>query len=116
MEDEAYPLFDNLFDEHSSDIKILKRFISALVHNNKIEYAFEVENSTTMTSALERCDYLPNPDTKKVMVLPCIRKPKLIKKLKNNIFRIPYDCGNWKHIFYEDLDKMSDSDIDKIMN
>jgi len=100
-------------DTNLADIKLIDVL---WIKNNKIEYAFEVENSTTMTSALERCDYLPNPDTKKVMVLPCIRKPKLIKKLKNNIFRIPYDCGNWKHIFYEDLDKMSGSDIDKIMN
>ena len=100
-------------DTNLADIKLIDVL---WIKNNKIEYAFEVENSTTMTSALERCDYLPNPDTKKVMVLPCIRKPKLIKKLKNNIFRIPYDCGNWKHIFYEDLDKMSSSDIDKIMN
>ena len=100
-------------DTNLADIKLIDVL---WIKNNKIEYAFEVENSTTMTSALERCDYLPNPNTKKVMVLPCIRKPKLIKKLKNNIFRIPYDCGNWKHIFYEDLDKMSGSDIDKIMN
>jgi SAM-dependent methyltransferase len=85
------------------------------IKNNKIEYAFEVENSTTMTSALERCDYLPDSSTKKVMVLPCLRKTKLAKKMKNTIFKSFYNSQKWKHIFYEDLDSMKGSDIEKIM-
>jgi len=38
-DDTAYILFDELFTNYSSDMKILKRFISKLIYNNKIEYA-----------------------------------------------------------------------------
>ena len=38
-DNEAYVLFDDLFSNYSSDIKILKRFIAKLIYNNKIQYA-----------------------------------------------------------------------------
>lgn len=95
-----------------SDIKLIDVL---WIKGNKIEYAFEIENSTTMTSALERCVYLPDSSTKKVMVLPCLRKTKLIKKMKNDVFKTFYNNQGWKHIFYEDLDKMTGSKINEIM-
>jgi len=44
------------------------------IKDGKIKYAFEVENSTTITSALERCSPLPSSETKKIIVLPSQRK------------------------------------------
>lgn len=98
--------------ENVNDIKLIDVL---WIKNNKIEYAFEVENSTTMTSALERCVYLPDLSTKKVMVLPTLRKAKFLKKMKNDVFKTFYKNQKWNHIFYEDLDKMNGSNIDKIM-
>ncbi len=39
QDDKGYALFDKLFKNYDSDIKILKHLISKLIYNNKIEYA-----------------------------------------------------------------------------
>ena len=93
------------------------------IKNGKIEYAFEVENSTTITSALERCSPLPptlsnsinesNGAVKKIIVLPCQRKAKLKSKMKTPFFKNEWNAGKWKKIFYEDLDAFSGTSIQK---
>ncbi len=85
------------------------------IKDKKIKYAFEVENSTTITSALERCSPLPSSETKKIIVLPSQRKAKLASKMKTPFFKKWWDDEKWKRIWYEDLDKMTGTDIDKIM-
>ena len=85
------------------------------IKNGKIKYAFEVENSTTITSALERCSPLHSSETKKIIVLPSQRKAKLASKMKTPFFKKWLDDEKWKRIWYEDLDKMTGTDIDKII-
>ena len=85
------------------------------IKDGKIKYAFEVENSTTITSALERCSPLSSDETKKIIVLPSQRKAKLASKMKIPFFKKWWDDEKWKRIWYEDLDKITGTDIDKIM-
>jgi len=85
------------------------------IKDGKIKYAFEVENSTTITSALERCSPLHSSETKKIIVLPSQRKAKLASKMKTPFFKKWWDDEKWKRIWYEDLDKMTGTDIDKII-
>ncbi len=85
------------------------------IKNGKIEYAFEVENSTTITSALERCSPLDPNQTKKIIVLPAQRKAKMASKMRIPFFKQWWNAEKWKLIFYEDLDALTDNNINKIM-
>lgn len=85
------------------------------IKGSKIEYAFEVENSTSITSALERCSNLPDSTTQKIIVLPEIRKNFFNERMKNPFFHDFYEKENWKKIWYEDLDSFTGKNIKNIM-
>ena len=74
---------------------------------DKIYYAFEIENTTTITSALERCSNLPNKDTKKRILIP-IEKAKLLnRKIKEPMFKRTFEEDRWEVSLYEDLETYS---------
>lgn len=85
------------------------------IKGQKIEYAFEVENSTSITSALERCSNLPDSTTQKIIVLPKQRKNFFDERMKNPFFYNFYKNGNWKKIWYDDLDSFTGQKINDIM-
>ncbi len=75
---------------------------------NKIYYAFEVENSTSITSALERCSNLPNrEDTKKMILIPNERAKFLNRKIKEPMFKDRFILDKWRVASYEELEKLS---------
>ena len=82
------------------------RLIDVLwMENNKIRYAFEVENSTGITSALERGSHIDSKDVKKIIVLPEERKKFFDRKMKEPLFLDYFKKDEWKIIYYKSLEK-----------
>ena len=95
------------------------RLIDVLwIKNSKIRYAFEVENSTGITSALERGSNIDSTTTKKIIVLPNDRQKFLKRKMKEPLFRDWFKHDNWSIMLYEDLERFEESrdkDEDKFL-
>ena len=73
--------------------------------DNNILSIFEVENSTAITSALERGSNLPNSELiKKHILIPKERTTLFSRKMKEPMFNEFYQRGNWKVGFYQDLE------------
>lgn len=68
-----------------------------------IKYAFEVENSTSITSALERCSHISTSDVNRVIVIPKEREVFLERKKKEPMFVDYFKKGNWKVLWYADV-------------
>ncbi len=68
-----------------------------------VKYAFEVENSTSITSALERCSNIKDVTVKRIMVVPQERKNFLERKKKEPMFIDYFTKDNWKVIWYDKL-------------
>jgi len=76
--------------------------------DKEIHYAFEVENSTTITSALERGSNLPDrQNTKKMILIPKERAKLLNRKIKEPMFRDTFILDKWRVAFYQELEKLS---------
>ena len=75
--------------------------------DNKIYFAFEVENSTTITSALERGSNLPDrKNTKKMILIPKERAKLLNRKIKEPMFKDTFILDKWRVASYEELEKI----------
>jgi DNA modification methylase len=83
------------------------------IKNDKVEYAFEVECTTSMTSALQRCSNLEKT-VKKVMLLPAERTRQLARKMKTPMFSETYEQDNWNIVFFDILYKQWDKYKTKI--
>lgn len=70
------------------------------IQDNRIHTVFEVENSTSITSALERSSHITDPIERYIM-LPDERHQLLQKKLKMPMFEERYHRDNWKVIYYD---------------
>ncbi len=79
------------------------------IKDDKIEYAFEVECTTSMTSALQRGSNIQS-DVKKVMFLPEARKKQLARKMKSPMFSERYEQDNWHIVFLDVLYKQWNKD------
>lgn len=64
--------------------------------------AFEVESTTTMTSALQRGSNLP-ADTARVMVLPEERKTDFDRKMQAPLFHEYYVKDGWRLLYFDRL-------------
>ncbi|MBU0763223.1 MAG: hypothetical protein KJ607_00145, partial [Bacteroidetes bacterium] len=82
------------------------------IMNDKIEYAFEVECTTSMTSALQRGSNLVTA-VKKVMLLPADRMKQLARKMKTPMFSERYEQDNWNIIMFDVFYKQWDKDKTK---
>ena len=83
------------------------------IKNDKIEYAFEVESTTSITSALLRGSNLEK-FIKKVMILPADRMKQLDRKMKSPLFHERYEGDNWSIILFDVLYKQWDKDKAKM--
>ncbi|MCL5990778.1 MAG: DNA adenine methylase [Bacteroidetes bacterium] len=72
------------------------------VKNDKIEYAFEVESTTSMTSALQRGSNI-DKFVNKVMLIPVDRKKQLYRKMKSPMFSERFEHDNWSIIYFDVL-------------
>jgi 16S rRNA G966 N2-methylase RsmD len=69
---------------------------------SEVECAFEIESTTTMTSALQRGSNLPEA-TPKIMVLPEERNSDFERKMQSPLFGECFDTQNWKLLFFDAL-------------
>jgi len=72
------------------------------IKDDKIEYLFEVECTTSMTSALERGSNV-EPSVKKVMLFPNDREVQYKRKMRSPMFKERYINDNWNFILFNSL-------------
>ncbi len=73
---------------------------------NRIEYAFEVENTTTITEAINRCSNIPlEHQTTKCIVIPEERRALLYKKVNSELLKERVAKEGWRFIYYTDLER-----------
>lgn len=70
----------------------------------EIKYIFEVENSTNITSAIERASNIPEKyDVKRFIVIPEERQKLLERKMNEPMFEESYKKYKWNTIHYDAL-------------
>jgi len=73
------------------------------IKNKKIKYTFEVENTTSITSAITRGSYIPKDDVKRFIVIPEEREILMYKKINAPILKDRIEEYKWSFVFYKDL-------------
>ncbi len=76
-----------------------------LVKNNEIASIIEVENSTSITSALERGSHIQD-NVARLIVIPDERRNFLDRKMDEPLFRDYFMRGNWKTSTYSEVDSI----------
>jgi len=71
----------------------------------RIQYEFEVENTTAITDAIVRGSNIPHNNIKRVIVIPKEREKLLYRKLEEPILKESLVMDNWNFVFYNDLEK-----------
>lgn len=84
------------------------------IKDNKIEYAFEVENSTNFTSGIQRASNMEN-EIPKIMVIPDHRTNEFLK-LNDPYFVTGFNEHNWRYMNYTDLDRLCTTRNPKLSN
>ena len=73
---------------------------------DRIEYAFEVENTTAITEAINRCTNIPpEHQTIKCIVIPDERRTLLHKKVNSELLKERVAKERWRFIYYTDLER-----------
>ncbi|MCF7810755.1 DNA adenine methylase [bacterium] len=90
------------------------------IKDDRVYCAFEVESTTSMTSALQRCSNLEK-DVKKIMLFPQDRINQFKRKMKSPLFNERYESDNWSFVLFEELYKewdkhKSNSNLYRIIN
>jgi DNA modification methylase len=76
------------------------------LREDEIKYAFEVENTTAITEAINRCSNIPPEyQTTKCIVIPEERRPLLYKKVNSELLKERVAKERWKFIYYTDLER-----------
>lgn len=72
--------------------------------NSALKYVFEVENSTSITSAIERASHIPEEyGVKRFIVIPEERQKMLERKMNEPMFQEGYNKYKWQTIHYDAL-------------
>ena len=73
---------------------------------DKIEYAFEIENTTAITEAVNRCANIPlEHQTTQCIVIPEERRALLFKKVNSELLKERVAKEGWRFIYYTDLER-----------
>lgn len=73
---------------------------------NRIEYAFEVENTTAITEAINRGTNIPpEHQSTKCIVIPDERRTLLHKKVNSELLKERIAKEKWRFIYYTDLER-----------
>jgi 16S rRNA G966 N2-methylase RsmD len=70
--------------------------------DKKIDYIFEVENTTMLTEAIIRASHIPYP-VKKFILLPLDRNRLLHRKMQSPLFSEIFQREDWQILYYEDV-------------
>ncbi len=72
--------------------------------NSFIKYIFEIENSTSITSAIERASHIPEEyEVKRFIVIPEERQKMFERKMNEPMFRESYKKYKWQTTHYDAL-------------
>ncbi len=104
----------NLNEFNKEQLNRIEQIDLLWIKNNKIEYSFEVENSTKFISGIKRGSNL-DKIIPKVMVLPDNRRKEFLNE-KDPLFVQEFKNYNWSYIFYSDIITLTDSKNQKIDN
>lgn len=90
------------------------------IKNDRIEFLFEVECTTSMTSALQRGSNVEK-DVKKIMLFPSDRENQFSQKLKSPMFYERFNSDNWSFVIFDELysawyKKKRDLNIEELVN
>lgn len=78
------------------------------IKEGKISWAFEVEYTTAITEAFNRCSNIPEDHgAKKVIVIPKEREGLLFKKLNSDLLRERAEKEGWRCIFFKDVEELA---------
>lgn len=96
----------------------IKGFLSQIdvmwLKEGRIAYAFEVEFTTAITEAFNRCSNIPREHlTKKIIIIPEERENLLYKKVNSELLRERVKEEGWKFIFFKDLKQFYDDNMRK---
>ncbi|MEA2237390.1 MAG: hypothetical protein QOC81_2114 [Thermoanaerobaculia bacterium] len=72
------------------------------LNGGDVKYAFEVESTTTMTSALQRGSNLP-AGVPKIMVIPEEREPSFQRKMQSPLFAEHFVNESWHLLYFDAL-------------
>jgi len=76
------------------------------LREDEIKYAFEIENTTAITEAINRCSNIPpEHQATKCIVIPEERRPLLYKKVNSELLKERVAKEGWKFIYYTDLER-----------
>ena len=91
------------FDIDVENADRVKKIDVLWIKDGAIKYLFEVENSTSITSALERCSNVKRSDLHRMIVMPRARSKFLARKLKEPMFEDYFKKDKWSILWYESL-------------
>ena len=81
----------------------VKRIDCVWFTDKRIEYEFEVENTTGIEGAIIRGANIPNGEVKRFIVIPEERENLLLRVVNEPALRERVERDNWKFIFYDAL-------------
>ena len=90
------------------------------IKENTIHYIFEVESTTSMTSALLRGSNVDR-EVPKIMLFPQARLRQFQRKMKSPLFQERFEHDKWQFVLIEELyrawdDNKANTNIDEISN
>ncbi len=99
---EEYMTVEQLKVDNASNQSVIENIDLIWIKGKEIKAIFEVESTTTMTSALMRGS---NVDARvdKFMVLPEEREGQLRRKLTSPLFKDHFENENWQLIYFDTL-------------
>lgn len=93
-----------LYLKNAQNIDIVGDIDVLWIKNDTVKYIFEVESTTSMTSALQRGSTI-DKDVPKIMLFPSDRVKQFERKMKTPLFNERYESDNWKFVLFEELYK-----------
>lgn len=94
----------NLSGFSSSELKRIALIDVIWYDKSSIKYIFEIENSTNITSAIERASHIPEGyEAKRFIVIPEERQKMFERKMNEPMFEEGYNKYKWQVIHYDAL-------------
>ncbi len=94
----------NLSGFSSSELKRIALIDVIWYDESSIKHIFEVENSTSITSAIERASHIPEEyEAKRFIVIPEERQKMFERKMNEPMFEEGYNKYKWQVIHYDAL-------------
>jgi len=97
-----YMTINSLKVENAENIKVIENLDLIWIKGNKIEAVFEVESTTSMTSALMRGSNVEK-GVAKFMVIPEEREEQFNNKMTSPLFKEHFENDGWKLLYFDAL-------------